>query len=116
MSLVERMSRALSLPSKGYSRCMRCRTPWYAAEGHQVHYEPHRSMFPLCEDCWKECDDNERYAHCMSLAFEWHWPAERSLSFEELAYKIREAVFNAEARESSGRAWDSLLGTHRVPL
>ncbi|PXY33570.1 hypothetical protein BAY59_10840 [Prauserella coralliicola] len=54
------------LPSRGQTRCYRCRRPWDRADGaHRVPYRVDRgvtwSQFALCDPCWNSSTPDERW-------------------------------------------------------
>lgn len=70
-----RIGRALSaILAPRYSWCMRCGTAWKFVEGRAVYYnKPSESTtdkpwghFALCQECWDECDVEERVQHHMA--------------------------------------------------
>lgn len=50
----------LLLPHFGYSRCEKCRRPWWAAEARVVRYTSARGQFALCQRCWNRSTEEER--------------------------------------------------------
>lgn len=50
----------LLLPHFGYSRCGKCRRPWWATQERCVRYIPARGQFALCRRCWDRSTVEER--------------------------------------------------------
>ena len=73
------------LPSRGHTRCYRCRRPWWAVrEIHDVDFAPGLSQFAMCEWCWGRSDTWWRFhAH--------HWKSRKY----GWAVKDAEAVYEA---------------------
>jgi hypothetical protein len=81
-----RIGRVLSaILAPGYSWCQKCGTAWKFVEGRTVDYHEVTVEFPngqtithnqkghfaLCEECWNECDEDERVRYHMQSVQEW---------------------------------------------
>lgn len=60
--------------ANGYSRCLRCKTPWNFVEYHQTMYTYHDGCFPLCEMCWGELTPQQRLPYYRELIDIWYEP------------------------------------------
>lgn len=71
-----RISWGSLLPAVGYSRCWRCRRPWWCATEHTVYVAPDRGYFALCERCWRRSPMHRRVAAHLHVALRTGMPAE----------------------------------------
>lgn len=56
----------------GYGQCGRCRRPWFHdGREHRTEYQPWRSCFPLCEECWSSLSREERLPFYEALWSSW---------------------------------------------
>ena len=77
--MAPRWNWGMLLPANGYSRCYRCRRPWWAAPaGHSVEYAPNRGQFALCESCWAKSSPDWRWHAHNFVCAPASWPAEET--------------------------------------
>ncbi len=60
MRLVSRRILARLTPALGYTRCLRCRSPWRMVDPHIVWHGRGVGAFALCQSCWTETTSAER--------------------------------------------------------
>jgi len=78
-------------PHLGYSRCYRCKTPWYLADRHDTTYIIGRGLCPLCKKCWAELTPEQRLPFYRKLLQSWDYEG-RDLTFEQTWEAVRTAV------------------------
>lgn len=80
----------------GYSQCGCCKRAWPLVKvHHSTEYRRGRSMFPLCEACWKELTPLQRMPYYMKLIDSWEASSDGKNHNGQEYNDIRKAIFIA---------------------